>query len=504
MKGRAHGTSSSRGRRDRCRHGRPGARRRLPHRPHAVRPATCPPVRLVAIADVNGEWRRRRRARYGYERAETHWHAIADAPTTSTWSASSSPTRCTARSSRACSPPASTCCARSRWRRPSTTRGHGRRRRGRRTATGTGFVYRRSPGHRRDRPAVQHGALGKRCTSTAATGATTPEPDRRRWPGATRAAPGSGALADIGSHLIDLAEFLCGPIASVSGATFTTMVKERAVPLGTTFGHATARAQRRLRAGRERRRRHLHRHFARGRRRPSRSPGSPPGTPTRSASRSSPRAAPPPGTWTGPPSSASPTARTIPPPTATARSRRARPTRTSRAACRWTSPASASARATCSATRPGPSSSRSPGIDGALPPVATFDDGVRDLQLLRAVVESASAGAGVPSSDVTPTSSTDHPADLPPTDAHPHPPRSSPHRKDTRMYLGVYNACLHDKPLARRPRRHRRPRPDQRRDQLRRVPARRAPADRRPARQRDARDDYLGVFEARRRRPSPP
>jgi predicted dehydrogenase len=52
--------------------------------------------------------------------------------------------------------------------------------------------------------------------------------------------PGTGALADIGSHLIDLAEFVCGRMTSVSGGAFTTKVKERAVPIGTTYGHAKA------------------------------------------------------------------------------------------------------------------------------------------------------------------------------------------------------------------------------------------------------------------------
>ena len=52
--------------------------------------------------------------------------------------------------------------------------------------------------------------------------------------------PGSGALADIGSHLVDLAEFLCGPIASVRGTTFATTTTERALPLGTPVGHAAA------------------------------------------------------------------------------------------------------------------------------------------------------------------------------------------------------------------------------------------------------------------------
>jgi len=55
-----------------------------------------------------------------------------------------------------------------------------------------------------------------------------------------KGAPGSGALADIGSHLVDLAEFVCGPIASVRGAVLSTSVTERALPAGTAIGHAAA------------------------------------------------------------------------------------------------------------------------------------------------------------------------------------------------------------------------------------------------------------------------
>ena len=55
-----------------------------------------------------------------------------------------------------------------------------------------------------------------------------------------RGAPGSGALSDIGSHLLDLAEFSCGPIVSVSGAVLSTQIGERALPLGTVLGHGAA------------------------------------------------------------------------------------------------------------------------------------------------------------------------------------------------------------------------------------------------------------------------
>jgi predicted dehydrogenase len=51
---------------------------------------------------------------------------------------------------------------------------------------------------------------------------------------------GSGALADIGSHLTNLAEWVCGPIASVRGAVLATVVHERALPLGAAVGHGAA------------------------------------------------------------------------------------------------------------------------------------------------------------------------------------------------------------------------------------------------------------------------
>jgi predicted dehydrogenase len=105
--------------------------------------------------------------------------------------------------------------------------------------TGTGFVYRRQPAVAAIRDLLQ-AELGEvshfngRYWCDYARSAETPMAWRYKG------APGTGALADIGSHLIDLAEFVCGPMVSVSGATFTTKVTERAVPLGTTYGHAKA------------------------------------------------------------------------------------------------------------------------------------------------------------------------------------------------------------------------------------------------------------------------
>ena len=105
--------------------------------------------------------------------------------------------------------------------------------------TGTGFVYRRQPAVAAIRDLL-HAELGEvshfngRYWCDYAHSPQTPMAWRYKG------GPGTGALADIGSHLIDLSEFVCGPMVSVSGATFATKVTERAVPIGTTYGHAKA------------------------------------------------------------------------------------------------------------------------------------------------------------------------------------------------------------------------------------------------------------------------
>ena len=52
-----------------------------------------------------------------------------------------------------------------------------------------------------------------------------------------RGGPGSGALADVGSHLSYVAEFLAGDIVSVSGGRLSTAIAERPKPLGAVMGH---------------------------------------------------------------------------------------------------------------------------------------------------------------------------------------------------------------------------------------------------------------------------
>jgi hypothetical protein len=53
---------------------------------------------------------------------------------------------------------------------------------------------------------------------------------------------GSGALADLGSHLLDMSEQLCGPIVRIDGAALPILIKDRPVPLGAALGNAAGGA----------------------------------------------------------------------------------------------------------------------------------------------------------------------------------------------------------------------------------------------------------------------
>ncbi len=101
-----------------------------------------------------------------------------------------------------------------------------------------GFTFRRTPGIAALRAELDSGRLGKPIYLSGQYwtdyGIDPKAPITWRY----RGGPGSGALADLGSHLTDVAEFLLGPATLVSGATLTTTITERPLPLGHVIGHA--------------------------------------------------------------------------------------------------------------------------------------------------------------------------------------------------------------------------------------------------------------------------
>jgi predicted dehydrogenase len=197
-----------------------------------------PEIRLVAIADAYEPFAVDGAKRFGYERAETSWQAVVEAPDIDVVSVAIAnelhrpvvEALLAAGKHVLCEKPLA----------PSVddAKAMVAAAEGADTQSGVGFSFRRTPGVNAIREQLESCAIGPVrhfnghywCDYAQNPG----NPMSWRYKGG----PGTGALADIGSHMIDLGEYLCGPIASVSGAVFQTFTKERPVPLGATVGHA--------------------------------------------------------------------------------------------------------------------------------------------------------------------------------------------------------------------------------------------------------------------------
>ena len=201
-----------------------------------------PEVRLVAVADAYEPFATDAAKRFGYERAVTSWQDIVDAddvdvvsvaianelhrPVVEALLAAGKHVLC----EKPLAPSVEDAAAMVAAADAADTQ------------SGVGFSFRRTPGINAIRAQVEAGAIGELrhfnghywCDYALNTDA----PISWRYKGG----PGSGALADIGSHMIDLGEYVCGPITSVSGGTFQTFTTSRPVPVGAVVGHAAGGA----------------------------------------------------------------------------------------------------------------------------------------------------------------------------------------------------------------------------------------------------------------------
>jgi predicted dehydrogenase len=199
-----------------------------------------PEVRLVAIADVNPAFAADTARRFGYQRAEGGWEAVAAADDVDVVSVVvANPLHrqiveglLAAGKHVLCEKPMAPTVADAEAM-VAAADAAGRE-------TGVGFVFRRSPAIAAVRERLAGGAIGRPLHFNGHYWCDYGVDPRAPMSWRYKGGPGSGALSDIGSHLIDLAEYLCGPIQSVRGAVLPTVIPERALPLGTAVGHAAA------------------------------------------------------------------------------------------------------------------------------------------------------------------------------------------------------------------------------------------------------------------------
>ena len=236
--------------------------------------STLPPLRYVSIADVSPELGELAARRFGYERNDTSWQALAEDPSIDVVSVVVANRLhremveglLAAGKHVLCEKPLSDTLDDARAMVEAADAAS--------TVARIGFTYRRAPGVAALRDLVQNGTLGNILHLDArywCDYAADPQgPMAWRYKGA----PGSGALADIGSHTAYLAEFLAGDITEVSGGRFITAITAASGGPGGRRRARQGRGQRHLRAGGERRLRRVQR-LVRPRRR--RHPGVPGG-----------------------------------------------------------------------------------------------------------------------------------------------------------------------------------------------------------------------------------
>ncbi|MFJ7215028.1 Gfo/Idh/MocA family protein [Amycolatopsis sp. NPDC098790] len=196
-----------------------------------------PDVRLVSIADLNQDLAADTARRYGFSRTDASWEAIVDADDIDAVSVVvANPLHreivealAAAGKHVLCEKPLAPSAKDAQAMIEAVDRAGvlGR----------VGFTFRRSPAICAIREEILSGRLGRvlhfsgQYWNDYACDPQAPMSWRYKGP------VGSGALADVGSHISDLAEFLCGPVESVHGATLTTQIAERPLPLGAVVGH---------------------------------------------------------------------------------------------------------------------------------------------------------------------------------------------------------------------------------------------------------------------------
>jgi predicted dehydrogenase len=202
--------------------------------------STLPDIRFVSIGDIDPQLGALAANRFGYERSDTSWHAIAEDPDVNVVSVAVANSLhreiveglVAAGKHVLCEKPLSDTLEDARAMADVARTAN--------TVVRIGFTFRRAAGVAALRGLVTSGALGRILHANGRYWCDYARDPMRPMSWRYKGPPGSGALADIGSHAADLMEFLCGNVVEVSGGRFATAITERPVPLGAVVGHEKA------------------------------------------------------------------------------------------------------------------------------------------------------------------------------------------------------------------------------------------------------------------------
>ncbi|MGK5111395.1 MULTISPECIES: Gfo/Idh/MocA family protein [unclassified Geodermatophilus] len=199
-----------------------------------------PPVRLAAIADANEPLARDGARRYGFEKAVSSWQEVVADPSIDAVSIVVGNALHRPIAEAAVAAGKHVLCEKPLAGSMADGQAMAALEAGADVVTAVGYTYRRSPAIAAIRDHVRNGELGELSLFSGRYWCDYACDPRSPLTWRFRGEPGSGALGDIGAHVIDAAEQLCGPIVAVSGGALSTLITKRPLPLGAVVGHGTA------------------------------------------------------------------------------------------------------------------------------------------------------------------------------------------------------------------------------------------------------------------------
>ena len=199
---------------------------------------TLPELRFVSVGDVNAPLAEATANRYGFDRHDTDWRAIAEDPDIHVVSVVIANSLHLEVVKGLLDAGKHVLCEKPLADTLESAREMARLAREASSIARVGLTYRRQPGIAAIKKWIDDGTLGRVLHYSGRYwcdyGCNPNGPISWRYKGPM----GSGALGDVGSHLTYLSEFVVGQnIQTVSGGAFMTAITERPVPLGAVVGH---------------------------------------------------------------------------------------------------------------------------------------------------------------------------------------------------------------------------------------------------------------------------
>jgi predicted dehydrogenase len=199
-----------------------------------------PPLRLAAIADANLALAEDAADRYGFEKAVSSWEAVAEDPSIDAVSIVVGNALHRPIAEALVAAGKHVLCEKPLAGSMEDARAMAELEQQASVVTAVGYTYRRNPAITAIRDHLLSGEFGDLSLFNGRYWCDYACDPRGPFSWRFKGGMGTGALGDIGAHVIDIGEYLCGPIESVSGGALSIQVKQRPLPLGAVVGHNAA------------------------------------------------------------------------------------------------------------------------------------------------------------------------------------------------------------------------------------------------------------------------